>query len=41
MDIHRLKHGHIGAKSLADIGPELKAIIAKAKRERIKAKRQR
>ena len=41
MDIHRLKHGHIGARSLADIGPELKKIIAKAKRERAKAKNQR
>ena len=41
MDIHRLKHGHIHAKSLAQVGPELKKIIAKAKHERSKAKQTR
>jgi hypothetical protein len=41
MTIHRLKHGHIEGKSLAAVGPELKRMIAQAKRERNRAKRER
>lgn len=41
LDAHRLKHGHIGEKQLDGVGPELKALISKARREREEAKRER
>jgi hypothetical protein len=41
MDIHKLKRGHIKAKTLADIGPELKKMIATAKQKRAQARKRR
>jgi hypothetical protein len=40
-DSHRLTHGHIGEKQLDGIGPELTALIKRAQRERLKAKKAR
>ena len=40
-DLHRLKHAYIEDRMLSELGPQLKQMIAKARRERQKAREKR